>query len=351
LQALLKETEDQLGKLPAPPSDDAQGEIVSLVSDFARELATYIDGTPDDNGIHQLIRPLNKAFLEEIRSTAQPFSPFERAPHGRGTPFKHPELLISGMEPDIYNGALETICINDVMVMANRARARELPGHSLYIVTKRLIKRSTEQWDAPSYELLQEVYDNLAREVNKRVDDYFHRFRYGRLHQDVKSIVNEVLEKCRASAFGMIKLLLIMEGKAPSTLHEPYLTECREKVLRKYSEARVRLTSNRPEELVALDESSQALGYMANARAYFLVAFRRFTDLVPMMIDQELLRGLDWDRGLVSALTKGLGITGPGSFEKAMEYLQEPPDVRRLRENLSGKRERLLCAKRELQSI
>ena len=47
------------------------------------------------------------------------------------------------------------------------------------------------------------------------------------------------------------------------------------------------------------------------------VAYKRFTDMVPMAIDQELLRGLDWDRGLNSALTKGLEITGPGSLDKA----------------------------------
>ena len=70
-----------------------------------------------------------------------------------------------------------------------------------------------------------------------------------------------------------------------------------------------------------------------------------------MTIDQELLRGLDWNRGLHSALTKGLEITGPGSLDKAKEYLQEPPDVKSRRESLSKKRERLLSAKRELQSL
>jgi len=73
--------------------------------------------------------------------------------------------------------------------------------------------------------------------------------------------------------------------------------------------------------------------------------------MVSMMIDQELLRGLDWDRGLNSALTKGLGITGPGSLDKAKEYLQEPPDIKSRREILLKKRERLLSAKRELQTV
>ena len=73
--------------------------------------------------------------------------------------------------------------------------------------------------------------------------------------------------------------------------------------------------------------------------------------MVPMVIDQELLRGLDWDRGLHSALTKGLGITGPGSLDKAKEYLQEPPEMKSRRESLLKKLERLQSAKRALQTI
>jgi len=73
--------------------------------------------------------------------------------------------------------------------------------------------------------------------------------------------------------------------------------------------------------------------------------------MVPIAIDEELLRGLDWDRGLYSTLTGELGITGPGSLDKAKEYLQERPDIKSRRENLQKKLERLQSAKRELQSI
>ena len=73
--------------------------------------------------------------------------------------------------------------------------------------------------------------------------------------------------------------------------------------------------------------------------------------MVPMVVDQELLRGLDWDRGLRSALTKGLGITGPGSLDKAKEYLQEPPEMKSRRESLLKKLKRLQSAKRALQTI
>jgi hypothetical protein len=127
---LLKETESQVRKLPAAPSDDAQGEVLLMVSNFVRELATYVEGTPDDNGIHQAIRPLNEGFKEEIRGTAQKFSPFVRpnlpfigghhtfAQKGQG--YKHPNFLQSEEEPGIHSSEDDAICVNEVMEMTNK---------------------------------------------------------------------------------------------------------------------------------------------------------------------------------------------------------------------------------------
>ena len=122
LQALLKETEAQIRLLPAAPSDDAQGEILLLASDFTRELAGYVEGTPDDNGIHQAIRPLNKVFTTEIRGTAQRFSPFPRGwkwccEYAR---FTHPKFHQSDEEPEIRAGDDDAICVDEVMEMADK---------------------------------------------------------------------------------------------------------------------------------------------------------------------------------------------------------------------------------------
>ena len=45
---------------------------------------------------------------------------------------------------------------------------------------------STERWDTPSHNLLEVVYDALVGEVNEMVDDRFHDYQYGGLHQRVK---------------------------------------------------------------------------------------------------------------------------------------------------------------------
>ena len=123
LQNLLKETEATLEKLPPAPSDDAQGEVVLLVSNFARELANYVEGTPEDNGIHQLIRPLYGAFLAMIRGTAQKFCPFGpnetfRRANNRGDPGHH-ILLDANLEPTVYYRQDEgVICVDKVIEMA-----------------------------------------------------------------------------------------------------------------------------------------------------------------------------------------------------------------------------------------
>ena len=70
-----------------------------------------------------------------------------------------------------------------------------------------------------------------------------------------------------------------------------------------------------------------------------------------MAIDQELLQGLGWDRGLRSALMTGLELDGPNGLERAREYLQEPPEVKNRRDSLQKKLERLQSSRKELLSI
>ena len=70
-----------------------------------------------------------------------------------------------------------------------------------------------------------------------------------------------------------------------------------------------------------------------------------------MAIDQELLRGLDWDRGIRTALIEGLDITGPDSTDRCRQFLQEPLDIQSRREDLLKRLERLRLAKRELQGL
>lgn len=69
-----------------------------------------------------------------------------------------------------------------------------------------------------------------------------------------------------------------------------------------------------------------------------------------MAIDHEMLRGLDWDRGMEDALLEGLGVQGSGGAlvgQTCQDLLQEPPNLFARREELTKKQERLETAKKE----
>lgn len=77
LQSLLKQTELRLRQLPKPPPENPVTEIIELVSGFSRSLSAYVDGTPDERGIHQTIRPLHIKFSKAIKGTAPDFRPYK----------------------------------------------------------------------------------------------------------------------------------------------------------------------------------------------------------------------------------------------------------------------------------
>jgi len=113
LQTLLKQTELRLRNLPKPPSDNPVSEIIEMVSGFSRSLSVFVEGTPDERGIHQTIRPFHVKFKNAIQETAPDFRPYRS---GEQMPYEPPAFLAAEkMEPGSDDGA---ICVDKVMHMA-----------------------------------------------------------------------------------------------------------------------------------------------------------------------------------------------------------------------------------------
>jgi hypothetical protein len=79
------------------------------------------------------------------------------------------------------------------------------------------------------------------------------------------------------------------------------------------------------------------------------VAFKRYVDNIPLIIDYELLKG--FDRTLTNALFQGLQVAGREAQENASGYLQEDPNVIRRREALEQDLEKFEAALADLQDI
>lgn len=65
-------------KLPKPPSADAFGEVLGLLHEFSRGLEQHTQGTPDADGLLQMVRPRQLKFRKEIWLSAPDFRPFMR---------------------------------------------------------------------------------------------------------------------------------------------------------------------------------------------------------------------------------------------------------------------------------
>lgn len=80
-----------------------------------------------------------------------------------------------------------------------------------------------------------------------------------------------------------------------------------------------------------------------------LVAYKRFSDNVPLAIDYELVRGVQ--RDVLKVLNSGLGIHGPDGHRICKEMVMESPHVADRRQELLKKLERLSVASSQLLQI
>ncbi|KAF9047683.1 P-loop containing nucleoside triphosphate hydrolase protein [Panaeolus papilionaceus] len=101
--------------------------------------------------------------------------------------------------------------------------------------------------------------------------------------------------------------------------------------------------------LIPSDPMEPALVIMADVRAYFQVAYKRFADNVPLAIDVELVQGAE--HGILLELYKGLGINGEDGQRICQELAMESPQVADRRMDLMNKYKRLQAAKQELLCI
>ena len=79
------------------------------------------------------------------------------------------------------------------------------------------------------------------------------------------------------------------------------------------------------------------------------VAYKRFTDIVPLAIDHEFVFGIN--RDLETALYTGLGLSGENGYKIARDLLQEPSNISARREELQKKLDRLNTARTELLHV
>ena len=74
----IEQTDAKLRGLPKAPSSDPVGEVMHTLRNFVRDLDRRVQGTPEEDGLLQKIRPHQDAFKVAIRRTAPYFVPWEK---------------------------------------------------------------------------------------------------------------------------------------------------------------------------------------------------------------------------------------------------------------------------------
>ncbi|KAF8181829.1 P-loop containing nucleoside triphosphate hydrolase protein [Pholiota molesta] len=297
----------------------------------------------------------------------------------------------------------DAIYIDEVFERAHRARTRELPGNYPFVVQKTFIDKIIKEWHAPAQVLCKTVHNTVLEHVKSLVGKHFAEFGQGHLEQRIKSIIQQHMKKCLERAEERIQWLLELEV-SPFSLNTHYLADYKAKFLAHYKSSRdeqnrahlatairdyelesqakarhskkgtassfstpaepigiakilsglaeIGMTGIKPEGLANLlppDRMEPALIIMADVRAYFQVAYKRFADLIPLAIDRELVRGAAKD--VLQILYHNLGINGDDGARICKELSEESPQVAGRREDLRKKLERLEIASGELLAL
>ncbi|KAG8974096.1 hypothetical protein FRC05_007844 [Tulasnella sp. 425] len=406
LPGIRKKVTTELGKvnhrlqeLTPPKIADPRRVVITLLRDFTKTLSKHIEGLPPvinpsdptDTTATGLLHSLNEAydrFREKVHETAPQFRPWSTTANVDAQ--TEQRMLDNAKQDDdaVGLGKTNSLYVDEVMDLAKRSRTRELPGNYPFTVKEKLIVESVRQWSRLAHDCFAEVKDITVKHVIRLVADHFKGYDHGGLKEAVSKITSEQILKCAAVTIKKIEGLV--QGECdPYTQNDEYFFAYKTRILTRYklihhelqgkanlvtalqayspnnssstgnsnqwtyltnaisNLANFGITINAEDFVMLLPQHdlTPALDIMAEVRAYFQVAYKRFGDNVPKLIDADFVRAIDSsDDGLDVAL-----MSMDLSTEKCLEYLQEPRSVIHERTKLGGKKQRLEAAQLQLE--
>ncbi|KAK7030959.1 hypothetical protein VNI00_013906 [Paramarasmius palmivorus] len=375
LENAVRDARKTLSALPKEPSNDPVREVTNMIYVFVDDVKRHMEGVPTEVGLPQTIRPHQERFKQAIRNTAPNFRPFERSRKVKSSAPPFPDFIVHEEGTPIAASDHNMIYADEVLQRAEGARTRELPSNHPYIVKEGYVSAITRRWFTPAEALCKEVFELTSHVVGELIGDHFSDFGQGSLERQIRRIVQGYMRERYEHTQNQLDWFVKLEER-PSTLNTHYFTDLSRQVLRVLHEAAHRriclqgesleiheallafagisgISDCKPVDLQRLlpaDEMEPALKIMAEVRAYFQVAYKRFVDMVPLTIDYELVRGLD--RDILTTLLSGLDIHGKDGIRICREFAQESPQLAGRREELSKKLERFaVCERRTVETL
>ncbi|OSD00780.1 hypothetical protein PYCCODRAFT_1437127 [Trametes coccinea BRFM310] len=239
--AQLEACNAQLDKLPPPITTEPSAYVLALVTHFASDIRSRIEGAPI-NGRTELVqstRRIYEAFKDAIRSSAPPFVPYEnaaRAPRDLSEYVRAvPRDSMLGKRSATQMLAGHVMYLEDVREHIRASVTRELPGNVPYSAKVSLIQGFQQNWADAALACFEEVQSTFKDAVADIVRQEFDR--YSALKAIVGPVTMELVNNCTEKTIEQLQAILALES-SPFTQNGHYLSECRDKWLAKYKDAR-----------------------------------------------------------------------------------------------------------------
>ncbi|KZT33346.1 hypothetical protein SISSUDRAFT_1066199 [Sistotremastrum suecicum HHB10207 ss-3] len=372
--SLLERVNADLDSIPEPDIKDPVHHVMRLALKFSVDAKAEIDGKPEENDEQRLIQSFHKVynrFLDKVHKTAPRFRPWNRGEMESEAEASY----IARLEEDT-KGTGRILYLDETSELIARARTRELPGHYPFEVINRLILSSTEQWGKPLEECFDSINARFKATMKCLVQQTFKHFTHARLDQKVLTIVCDLILQLYRETKRSLNDVLSAEDLPHSTLNEHDWESCKITMMQKYREHRVfrmahsTLSKKETERNLSIaieairnmglqvteaqifglpfsdPRAAPALDIMAEVRAYFEIAHKRFVDEVSMHIDKNFVR--KFSETIQDRLLARLGLTEPEAVQKCADWLVESPDVVLRRQRLVARKKILESAQEEL---
>ncbi|KAK7030460.1 hypothetical protein VNI00_014045 [Paramarasmius palmivorus] len=301
----------ELQRLPLPPTGKPLILLMDLIRLFSEDVSKAVMGHEHRQYAQQNRRDIYAKFRANVWRTGINFNPYIypndtnviRAMENREEPWNHSSIP----EPERVN-------------MPEFSMSMDLKE-----ATVELVQRSTSQWREPAMNCFNEVFEQSRRLFDGMIGERFEQ--YDALKQLVKSITHEHHEACKEDAAILLEKSVRLETNPLYTQNYHYYNSQRVKWRSQFASALTK--SLHPHYVSQVQDYQSELELMGDARAYFKVAFKRFADYIPLLIEHELSQ--EFAGHLYERLVENIPLNDAKKLE---EFMAERPAIRLKREQL-----------------
>ncbi|KAI0650981.1 P-loop containing nucleoside triphosphate hydrolase protein [Trametes meyenii] len=237
--AQLETCTTQLEKLPPAPTTEPSAFVLALVTRFAADLAARIHGAHQEGSTElvQRTRRVYETYKYAVLATAPPFVPYVDAAHAPRdlSAFTRAPAGDRAVRGRGGGGKMGVMYLGDVKKHIRASVTRELPGNVPYAAKVALIRAFQDDWVDTALACFEEVLGMFKDAVAEAVREVFER--YANLKAIVGPVTMELINGCAETTTSRIRAALELEA-SPFTQNGHYLSDCRDKWLAKYKDAR-----------------------------------------------------------------------------------------------------------------